>query len=241
MKNIQKRPYAVFDIDGTLVRWQLYHSVVDELAKEGHLAADAAKVIREARMTWKNRTHRDSFHDYELVLIKTYLAALTNLRVADYDQAVDKVFETYKDQVYTFTRDLIRSLKQQNYLLFAVSGSQSEIVKKLANYYGFDGAVGTLYEQKNGYFTGHETSFIADKSAALSSMLQDFDTTDAGSLAVGDSASDISLLARVERPIAFNPAADLYEKALCEHWQIVVERKNVIYQLEPKDGSYFLA
>ena len=26
------RPFAVFDIDGTIIRWQLYHALADELA-----------------------------------------------------------------------------------------------------------------------------------------------------------------------------------------------------------------
>jgi phosphoserine phosphatase len=29
--------FAVFDLDGTLVRWQLYHALVDRLAKKGYL------------------------------------------------------------------------------------------------------------------------------------------------------------------------------------------------------------
>ena len=31
------RPFAVFDIDGTLIRWQLYHSIADTLARLGHI------------------------------------------------------------------------------------------------------------------------------------------------------------------------------------------------------------
>ena len=30
----QSRPFAVFDIDGTLIRWQLYHAVADDMAKQ---------------------------------------------------------------------------------------------------------------------------------------------------------------------------------------------------------------
>ena len=36
--------FAVFDIDGTLIRWQLYHAIADELAKSGHIDAETYTV-----------------------------------------------------------------------------------------------------------------------------------------------------------------------------------------------------
>ena len=49
---------------------------------------------------------------------------LSSFRLQDFDEIVERVFEKYKDQVYRYTRDLIRELKSQDYLLFAISGSQ---------------------------------------------------------------------------------------------------------------------
>ena len=61
-----------------------------------------------------------------------------------------------------------------------------------------------------------------------------------GSVGVGDSESDIPMLSTVERPIAFNPTRNLYEHAVEHAWPVVVERKNMIYKLEPHDGVYRL-
>jgi phosphoserine phosphatase len=49
---------------------------------------------------------------------------------------------------------------------------------------------------------------------------------------VGDTESDISILSAVGKPIAFNPNDKLAQHAKKKRWDIVVERKNVIYQLE---------
>ena len=52
-----------------------------------------------------------------------------------------------------------------------------------------------------------------------------------GSTAVGDTESDIPMLEVVGHPIAFNPNTKLAEHAQEKGWRIVVERKDVIYEL----------
>jgi len=66
------KKFAVFDIDGTLVRWQLYHVLVDKLASAGMLGNDAKERLRASRMVWKRREHPESFKEYEQALIRVY-------------------------------------------------------------------------------------------------------------------------------------------------------------------------
>jgi len=51
------------------------------------------------------------------------------------------------------------------------------------------------------------------------------------SIAVGDTPGDIPLLEAVSRPICFNPNKLLYTHAKRMDWEVVVERKDVIYHL----------
>jgi HAD superfamily hydrolase (TIGR01490 family) len=233
--------FAVFDIDGTVIRWQLFHSVVSELIRRGQLSGEAAKQIHDARMTWKRRESDDSFKAYEHVLVHAYLSALVGLSVVQHQAGVENVFEEYKDQTYTYTRDLIRKLKKDGYLLFAISGSQQEIVSKFAEYYGFDDAIGAHLEQLNGKFTGKSETPALGKQAYLEKLLARHDVSADGSIAIGDTESDIALLEAVEKPIAFNPSAGLLAKAKVEGWKIVVERKNVVYTLEKLGDDYHVA
>jgi phosphoserine phosphatase len=48
---------------------------------------------------------------------------------------------------------------------------------------------------------------------------------------VGDTESDVSMLEIVEQPIAFNPNQNLKEIAEKKGWKIIVEKKDVIYDL----------
>lgn len=235
------RPFAVFDIDGTVIRWQLYHALADELARQGHLDPKEFQKVRKARMAWKKRSGEASFDEYEQTLVRLINTAITGILVADLERACRAVLAEYKDQVYTYTRDLIRQLKAQNYLLFTISASQAEIVAMLAKYYGFDDWGGSTYHAENGRFTGKIDVLMRERKPLLLQELVAKHGADwRGSIGVGDSESDIPMLDMVERPVAFNPTKKLFQHASKQGWKIVLERKNMIYELEPEDGTYRL-
>lgn len=236
-----KKPFAVFDIDGTLIRWQLYHAIVDALVKAGHIDAREFAKAQAARMVWKRRSHATSFQDYEQSLVALHNESIRHIAISDYQAAVQKVFDEYKDQTYTYTRDLIRQLKGDGYLLFAISASQRQIIEPLAKYYGFDDYIGAILEEQNDRFTGQINSPIGKKAELLSGLITKHHVTLAGSLGVGDSESDIAMLELVERPIAFNPTKQLFAAAREHGWQVVIERKNVVYKLGSDNGQYVLA
>lgn len=236
------RPFAVFDIDGTLIRWQLYHALADELAHMGHLDAGQFQTVRDARMAWKQRADSDAFNAYEQTLVELIEKAIGGIQVSDLQTACRSVIAEYKDQVYTYTRDLIQELRAKNYLLFAISASQLEIVQLLSEYYQLDDYGGSIYEVKDGHFTGQKTILKSEqKPIYLEKLVERNHATWQGSVGVGDSEGDIPMLERVERPIAFNPTRKLFEHASSKQWPIVVERKNMIYKLQADGGSYLLA
>ncbi len=234
------KKFAVFDIDGTLIRWQLYHTIVDRLAKGGLLGGHAVKELHEARMRWKRREAGYSFRDYEWTLITTYEKALPNVSPTAFDTLVSGIIEEYKDQVYTFTRDLAATLKKKGYTLLAISGSHEELVAEVAKHYGFDDWAGTRYERQSNKFTGQKFVASHHKETVLRQLIKKHNLTFEHSYAVGDSKSDVPMLEMVQRPVAFNPDRELYAIALEKRWQIVIERKNVVYRLEPHRKEYTL-
>lgn len=236
-----KKPFAAFDIDGTLVRWQLYHAIADSLVHLGYFSKDDYQSVKEARMGWKKRTHEKSFKDYEQHLVYRYDHLLKSLTVRQFEEAANIVFGEYKDQVYTYTRDLIKKLKTGGYLLFAISGSQAEIVKKFADYYGFDDFVGSTYQRRGPYFTGKKIVSRGGKHLLLQKLIRQHQASEKGSIGVGDSEGDVTMLATVEQAICFNPTKELFAVAKQRGWLVVVERKNVVYELRPNNGTYLLA
>jgi HAD superfamily hydrolase (TIGR01490 family) len=237
----EPRPFAVFDLDGTLIRWQLYHAIADELARSGHIGVIEYEKVRQARLDWKHRATASSYRDYEQTLINLVDLAIRGISVAALTQACQLVLAEYKDQVYTYTRDLIVQLKRDGYLIFAISASQEQIVKLLADYYQFDDFGGSTYEIKDGHFTGAKEVLKRErKPVFLKELVAKHGATWTRSIAVGDSESDIPMLASIQNPVAFNPTRELLDHAQTAGWKVVVERKSVIYELEASNDQYLL-
>ena len=98
----------------------------------------------------------------------------------------------------------------------------------------FNRAYGWVLEtDAQGRYTGKMkyTYSISDKKFLVKHAVEKYDLTLKDSIGVGDSESDISMLDLVDRPIAFNPSSGLYKVAKQKGWEIVVERKDVIYRI----------
>jgi HAD superfamily hydrolase (TIGR01490 family) len=224
------KKFAVFDIDGTLIRWQLYHAVVNRLAIENLLDKKSYNRIRAARRIWKERAR--PFSEYERTLVHEFLPMLPKLDPEQYERVVRDIWDEYRDQTYIYTRDLIKKLRYDGYFLLIISGSPKEIIELLTEYYGFDDFAACIFERDaEGHFTGQVNTPVLDKKATLEKLVKKHGLSWQDSIAVGDSGSDIAMLGLVDQPIAFNPDQKLYDAARDRHWKIVVERKDVIYEL----------
>ncbi len=236
------KKFAVFDIDGTIFRSGLYREIVYELIATNKAPIELSTAFTQLEVDWKTRKHNDAFKMYELAMANTFDSVLPRIKCSDFDAAAMAVFERVSDYVYTYTRDLVRQLKQQNYTLIAISGSQEELVKPFADKYGFDAWVGQQYERgDNGYFTGNIIKTHDGKGTILQRIVKENGLSFEGSIAVGDSRGDIKMLSIVQQPIAFNPDRDLFDAAKKNNWKVVVERKNMIYELEPNGHTFVLA
>lgn len=237
-----KRPYAAFDIDGTLIRWQLYHATADYFVKTGLIDQTSFSHISQLRSHWKERSSLTAFNDYEQQLIKLIDTVFIGLDYSLFKQACEAVFKRYQNQTYIYTRNLIFDLKKQDYLIFALSASPLEIIKLVSEYYQFDDFAASTYEVINHQLTGQKKVLLSDdKALELNQMIIRHNAQTKNSIAVGDSPGDKLMLNQAAEPIAFNPSRELYNTAISNHWKIVIERKNVIYQLNYKHGQYILA
>ena len=114
-------------------------------------------------------------------------------------------------------------------------------VQEFTKQFNFDIAVGENYHEKDGFLSGKVDNVFDRKDKFIKQFVEEHNLTYEDSYAVGDSLSDASMLKMVENPIAFNPEDNLFEEAKKQGWKIVVERKNVIYELKPNtDRAYKL-
>jgi len=234
-----KQKFAAFDIDGTLFRSGLYREIAYELMKMKALPREVMEETTLKNREWRHRTHGNAFEEFDMLVVDRVGSALPDLRIADYETAVQRVFSKKAENVYVYTRNLLQELKQNGYFLIAISGSQVEIVEPFAKKYGFDAWVGQEWERGEEFFTGNTTKSHTDKDAILQHLIDEYQLDTTGSVAVGDSNGDAGMLGYVETAIAFNPTAELYEKAMEHKWNIVIERKNMIYELRANKNGQF--
>jgi HAD superfamily hydrolase (TIGR01490 family) len=223
---------AVFDIDGTIFRWTFIAQLMEELTKKEIFSPELIKKTEKVYFAWKDR--KGTWNDYINTVVKVTNFGLKGKSEVEVDEVINEIIEYKKDNVYVFTRDLIKKLKQDGYFLLAISASPIKIVSKFTNFLGFDDYFGTIYEIKDGKYTGEELNEVVfNKHEVLSQFLKEHkEITLKDSVGVGDSKSDASFLEMVEKPIAFNPDQDLATLAKEKNWRIVVERKNVVYDIK---------
>ena len=237
---VNPKRLAVFDIDGTLFRWQLYYEIVLQLVEQGAFDERDTQAIRSSFHAWQSRNQ--PFHDFEKISIAAFAALLPKLGLKQFELTVDKVLSESSHKVYSYTRALAAELKDQGYFLLAISGSMQEIAEPFSKLYGFDDCIGWLYERKNGKFTGEsERRTVGKKHLYIQDYVENHGFSLKGSVMIGDSAGDTTMLELADRPIAFNPNDELLDIALERGWEIVIERKNIAYNLKESNGHFVLA
>lgn len=230
---------AFIDLDGTLYRWSLYIDLIEQLMRFQQALPAHFSESQTQRRLWDERAlHDDTYlshfiHDWEE-------RAIMGLTETELTLAVREVLRKQKSRSYIFSRELIAVLKEKNYRLIAIGGSPKAMVDELAKVWKFDEWFGTDYlvDQRRVYARDQSKAKKIDveKGEIVSRLLQQGALRD-GSIALGDSLSDWTMLKQVEYPIAFNPEQSLHMKTRQTGTPVVWERKNVVmaYRTNPED------
>lgn len=231
--NQRLKKLAVFDIDGTIFRSSLLIELVDVLIDEDIFKKSAAKIYEGDKRRWLDR--EGDYKTYIDSVVTAFKKNLIGVRRDDFLRVANRVVALHKNRVYRFTRDLVRDLKKKGYYLVAISHSPKGVVEPFAKYLGFEKTYGMMYEVNpatkrfNGKIVYED--LIADKAKIVACVTEREPVTLRGSIGVGDTESDIPFLSIVDRPLCFNPNQKLLNVAKKNRWEVVVERKNVIYKI----------
>lgn len=227
-----KRKVAFFDIDGTVFRSSLLIELVEKLLQEGIFPNAARDMYALQHRAWEDR--EGSYEAYIGSVVRSFMLHIKGVYYGDLADIGRLVVAEQSKHVYRYTRDLIARLKKEGYFIVAISQSPKTILDEFCSAYGFDKVYGRIYEiGPQDRFTGEmiDVHLLENKANIVARVLEKESVTLRDSVGVGDTRSDIPLLEAVERPICFNPNFDLYTHAKRMNWHVVVERKDVIYEL----------
>lgn len=229
-----KTKLAIFDIDGTIFRSSLMVELMKTLVYHRIFPKAAEKAVDREYFAWANR--RGPYQNYIDKVVEVFTKMIAGCKEKDIKKMSARVAQYFRDRKYVYTRDLVEKVRQSHFLL-SISGSIYEVVSEYNKYLKFDAVFGTIYEldqKKKVYKSKMLLDGAHQKEKIFCDFLKKNNFDLEHSIGVGDTEYDVAFLNRVGHPIAFNPNANLERIARRKGWKIVVERKDVIYEINKK-------
>jgi len=226
------RKVAIFDVDGTIFRSSLLIQLVEKLIENKAFPEEARAVYEKQHARWLDR--EGDYDEYIMAVVEAFRKHLKGVHYGELVEAAEGMVEAQWKHTYRYTRDLIKELKAKEYFLLAVSHSPKTVLDKFCPRLGFNKAYGIIYETgPQDLFTGGiaDEHLIYNKANIVKRALEKENLTLTNSIGVGDTESDIPFLEMVAKPVCFNPNMKLYRAAKRLKWKVVVERKDVIYEV----------
>ena len=226
------RKVAIFDVDGTIFRSSLLIQVVDQLIRDGVFPEEVQRLYAAQYEAWLDR--EGDYQTYIEAVVRAFRDNIKGVHYGKLAEAGETVVAAQWKHTYRYTRTLLAELKRKGYYLLAVSHSPKTVLDKFCPRLGFDKVYGMMYEiGPQECFTGAvlDEHLIFNKANIIRRAAEKEKLLLIDSGGVGDTESDIPMLEAVEHPICFNPNAKLYAHAKRAGWKVVVERKDVVYEL----------
>ena len=187
---------VVLDVDSTLVQGE----VIDLLAQRAGCAEEVASVTERAMRG--ELDFADSLRHRVRLLAGLPVAALDDVRA--------------ELQLAPGARTFVRTLQRLDYRIALVSGGFTDVTDRLAADLGVDYAAANVLVRSEGRLTGELAEPVLDragKAAALERFAAAAKVPLSQTVAVGDGANDLEMLARAGLGIAYNAKPVVREAA----------------------------
>jgi HAD superfamily hydrolase (TIGR01490 family) len=135
----------------------------------------------------------------------------------------DAMESVLRPLVYADSLKLVDEHRRRGEPVYIVSATLQEIVEAIADDLGFDGALGTVCEVRDGVYTGKAVRALhAEGKANCVRQLAEREGYDlAACTAYSDSHTDLPFLETVGHPVAVNPDRALRRIAAERSWPVV--------------------
>ena len=212
---------AFFDLDRTLLRRSSALALAGPFRKRGIISR--WQMLRAAG--WQLLfVARGASHEAVRRAAEDGLRILAGYRPEELRELVAEAMEPIlKPLVYAEPLRLVKEHQERGEKVYIVSASLQEIVDAIAADLGFDGALGTVIEVKDGKYTGRaERSLHAEAKADCVRQLAEREGYDlAECTAYSDSHTDLPFLEVVGHPVVVNPDRALRRIAAERAWPVL--------------------
>lgn len=212
---------AFFDLDRTLIRGSANYPLAIAAFRSGHVPwRDLVKDTFTA-LTFHRKGSTDAGSH---ALRERILGAVAGIPQAEIIHLADAIVPKVVSRVIPESAELLREAKDAGHHRIVVSASPIELVGRISDALGLEGAVATRSELDNGCYTGRlagEFCYGHGKVIEIEKLAAErgYDLT--RSWAYSDSISDLPMMERVGNAVAVNPDKELRRLAGERGWRIV--------------------
>ncbi|OKI24618.1 HAD-IB family hydrolase [Streptomyces sp. CB03911] len=216
------RAAAFFDCDNTILRGAaIFYLGIGLYRRRFFTRRDVA------RFGWQQawfRLHGTEDPGHMADAQHTALGLVAGKRTADLEEICEQIFEeVIAEKIWPGTRALVQMHLDAGQRVWLVTAAPQEVARIIARRLGMTGALGTVAEATDGYYTGRLVGELLHgpaKAAAVRSLARrerlDLDRC----AAYSDSANDIPMLSLVGHPYVVNPDGALRRHARAMGWRV---------------------
>jgi HAD superfamily hydrolase (TIGR01490 family) len=215
------RAAAFFDLDRTLLRRSSALALAGSFRERGVISR---RQLLQAAAWQLLFVARGASHEAVRRAAEDGLHILAGYRPEELRELVAEAMEpVLRPLVYAEPLSLVERHRDRGERVYVVSATLQEIVEAIADDLGFDGALGTVCEVRDGHYTGRAVRALhaEAKAACLRELAESEDLDLAACTAYSDSHTDLPFLEAVGHPVAVNPDRELRRVARDRGWPVL--------------------
>lgn len=212
---------AFFDLDNTIIRGaSAFHLAVGLWRRDFIGPRDIAV------FAWQQARYRmrgESMRDIDAIRERA-LSLVAGRSVAEITAIGEEVWdEVLSLRIFPGTQAILDEHLERGHQVWIITGSPLEIGELIGDRLGVTGALGTVAEHRDGFYTGRLVGDMMHgeaKARAVHELAERTGLDLSRCYAYGDSLHDVSILSSVGHPFAINPDARLRRHAREAGWPI---------------------
>jgi len=215
------KPFAAFDVDGTIFKSSLVEKIVEHCIADGIFDPEPFNDVYESqrRNHWKNT--EGGYEAYLQKLVSAFVTQIAGVEVERFEATAQKMIREQTVRKFAFPRRLIEAV-QDSHFVVAISGSPEMLVRPFLEDIHIETPYGSTYDMQDGVFAGDGRP-VGDKTSILWGLIHEGFAVREDSIAVGDTLRDATMLRFSRYPVMFRPNAALRDYGREFGWPMVDE------------------
>lgn len=215
------RTGAFFDLDNTIIRGASAFHLAVGLRRRGFFSA--LDLVTFGWHQARYLTFGENLQQIDAVRSRA-LSIVAGHSVAEMAAIGEEIWdEVLSLRIFPGTQALLADHLDAGHEVWIITASPLEIGELIGRRLGVTGALGTVAEHKDGFYTGRLVGDMmhgAAKARAVAALAEERGIDLAASFAYGDSTHDAAILSSVGHPVAINPDRRLRRHSRTAGWPV---------------------